>query len=141
MKVATAGDKPAWFSPPAGLTTVIVCRLSGRLPTDGCDDTYPEYFVRGTEPTAYCDLHPTHGIVTKIAGFFGIREDKPPPPPKAVEAPVVPASAADARSNPSADSPTDPPKKKRGFWSKLFGVRKGEKSNSEEERSQSAKPR
>ena len=32
---------------------------------------YTEYFARGTEPTAYCDLHPTRGIMTKLAGVFG----------------------------------------------------------------------
>jgi penicillin-binding protein 1B len=145
MKIATAGAKPAWFSAPAGVTTVVVCRLSGRLPTDGCDDVYPEYFARGTEPTAYCDLHPTRGIVTKIAGFFGIHEERPAPPPRAVEAPVVRASAAAAtRSTPPVERPNDPQKKKRGFWSKIFGLRKGEKSSPEsdrqDERAPSGKP-
>jgi 1A family penicillin-binding protein len=137
MKIATAGAKPVWFTPPAGVTTVVVCRLSGRLPTDGCDDVYPEYFARGTEPTAYCDLHPTRGIVTKVAGFFGMHEERPAPPPRTVEAPVVRASAsatAEDRTNPQVESPSDPPKKKRGFWSKVFGLRKGDKSSSESNR-------
>src|SRR5204863_124099 len=38
MKVATAGDGPEWFTPPPGVTTDTVCRLSGKLATQGCED-------------------------------------------------------------------------------------------------------
>src|SRR3970282_2068042 len=37
MREATKGDKPEWYSPPRGIVGVNVCRLSGRLPNDGCD--------------------------------------------------------------------------------------------------------
>src|SRR6185295_13073513 len=94
MKAATANDKPEWFRAPSGVTTATVCRLSGKLATEGCQDVevvdkdgtlvrrsmvYSEYFDRGTEPTTYCDLHPTHGIMGKLAGMFGT-QDKPAPP-------------------------------------------------------------
>src|SRR4029077_14085548 len=36
MKADTSHDKPAWFPVPAGVTTASVCRLSGKLATDGC---------------------------------------------------------------------------------------------------------
>src|SRR5205823_635183 len=70
MKTATKGEKPEWFTPPAGITTATVCRLSGKLAGEGCQDVevvardgtlerrsmiYTEYFVRGTEPTTVCD--------------------------------------------------------------------------------------
>src|SRR3954469_2619989 len=95
MKAATHGDKPDWFAPPSGVTSARVCRLSGLLATDGCQDVqvigntgqlerksmvYTEYFARGTEPTTYCDQHPTHGIMTKLAGIFGGGDDRPAPP-------------------------------------------------------------
>ena len=41
---------------------------------------YTEYFARGTEPTAYCDQHPTRGIMTKLAGIFGGNDERPAPP-------------------------------------------------------------
>ena len=65
MKRATRGDKPDWFERPANVVGLNVCRMSGKLPTGGCDHVavvnrdgqiekrsmvYTEYFVRGTQP-------------------------------------------------------------------------------------------
>src|SRR5205823_7155718 len=36
MKAATKGDKPEWFTPPPGITTANVCRLSGKLAGEAC---------------------------------------------------------------------------------------------------------
>src|SRR5262249_53788188 len=86
---------------------------------------YTEYFARGTEPTAYCDQHPTRGIMAKVAGVFG-NQDKPAPPhvdePAVAPAPTPTASAEPAPV--STDVPPEAPKKKRGFWSRLFGIGK-----------------
>ena len=94
MKAATANDKPEWFQAPSGVTTASVCRLSGKLATEGCAGrrgrrqgrrarsgsmVYTEYFARGTEPTTYCELHPTHGILGTIAGIFGDAGQPAPP--------------------------------------------------------------
>jgi 1A family penicillin-binding protein len=112
MKVATKGDPPTWFDPPAGVVAVNVCRLSGKLPTEGCEHVdvvddkddgnvtrrsmvYTEYFSRGTEPTALCDLHPTSGLVGTLASTAAIQQ-----------------------------SP-DAPKEKRHFWSAIVSVFKG----------------
>jgi len=44
--------------PQTGLVTVTVCRKSGLLPTDVCDEgTITMNFLEGTQPTRYCDLH------------------------------------------------------------------------------------
>ena len=128
MKTATHDDKPDWFVPPRGVTTANVCRLSGLLATEGCQDVeveardghlerrsmiYTEYFARGTEPTTYCDLHPTRGIMTRVAGLFGVAQDKPAPTATSgIAAPPPPLDIA----------PQPPPKKKRGFWSRVFGI-------------------
>ena len=141
MKAATQGDTPEWVSPPAGITTANVCRLSGKLATEGCQDVevvnksgelehrsmvYTEYFARGTEPTTSCELH-SKSTLSKIAGAFTgqsqaapVRADDP--------GLAVPPSAAAPTSSVStsgtldrADSPPQPPAKKRGFWSRLFG--------------------
>lgn len=85
MKAATSNDKPDWFKPPYGVTTVTVCRISGKLASEGCNHAevvgkdgqvetrsmvYTEYFSRGTEPTEYCDMHPTHRAFGIVAGVF-----------------------------------------------------------------------
>ncbi|TMG79755.1 MAG: PBP1A family penicillin-binding protein, partial [Betaproteobacteria bacterium] len=66
MAAATRADAPDRFTMPATVVPVAVCRMSGKLPTDGCRGAvvydadglptdkpmvYTEYFVRGTEPT------------------------------------------------------------------------------------------
>jgi 1A family penicillin-binding protein len=134
MKTATRNDKPEWLTPPAGVTSARVCRLSGLLATEGCDDVevvgntgqlerksmiYTEYFAKGTEPTAYCDQHPTRGIMTKLAGVFGA--DEHPAPPRAQDTSGPPTAAATAATMPRVEPAPQPPPKKRGFWSRLFG--------------------
>jgi 1A family penicillin-binding protein len=140
MKAATRDDKPEWLTPPQGVTTATVCRISGLVATQGCEDVeveardghlerrsmvYTEYFAQGTQPTTYCDLHPTRGLMTKVAGLFGAEQDKPAPPH--VDDPVV-APVPEATSGSSAtvrvESAPEAPKKKRGFWSRLFGIGK-----------------
>ncbi|MCM3881762.1 MAG: PBP1A family penicillin-binding protein [Vicinamibacterales bacterium] len=143
MKVATRGDKPEWLVPPPDVTTAIVCRLSGKLATESCQDVevvsntgqlerrsmvYTEYFSRGTVPTTYCELHPTQGILAKFAGMFGGAEKPGAPGVDDVFVPVVtPTSGATV----AVETPPQPPeRKKRGFWSKVFGVGKGEATDS-----------
>jgi 1A family penicillin-binding protein len=137
MKAATLHDNPEWLVPPAGVTTARVCRLSGLLATDGCDDVevvgtngklerrsmiYTEYFAKGTAPTAFCDQHPTRGLMTKLAGIFGGSEDRPTPPRVEDTGATAPSATATAGAAPPPEvAPPPPPKKKRGFWSRLFG--------------------
>jgi penicillin-binding protein 1A len=89
MKVATANDKPEWFTPPYGVTTATVCRISGKLAAEGCEHVevvgkdgqvetrsmvYTEYFSRGTEPTEYCEMHSaTEPFGTVVAGVFPVQ--------------------------------------------------------------------
>ena len=84
---------------------------------------YTEYFARGTEPTAFCDLHPTRGIMTKLAGLFG-GSDEQPAPPRIEDTGIAPPTSDGDRTVPRRhveNPPAPPPKKKRGFWSRLFG--------------------
>jgi penicillin-binding protein 1A len=141
MKAATNGDEPAWFRAPATVTSVNVCRLSGKLPVDGCrnvvttaDDgsltvrsmVYTEYFVRGTEPVDFCPVHGAHGFGDVIVGTGGAMP-MPPPPALAAPSPNQPA-APTAAAQPAAAQP-EPQKKKRGFWSRFFGVGKDDKKD------------
>jgi hypothetical protein len=144
MKAATRGDKPEWFRPPSGLTTARVCRLSGQLASDGCEDVdvvdddgsierrsmvYTEYFVVGTEPTSVCNLHPTRGFLGAIATIFKGESVPPPPPVVAADAGLPPTSSAAAHiAEPVVEiAPPPPEPKKRGFWSRVFGF--GRRSN------------
>ena len=136
MKTATRGDKPQWFQPPAGVTTANVCRMTGKLATEGCQDVevvgrdgqlerrsmiYTEYFSRGTEPASSCDLHPPHGIMANLAGLFGGGEDRPVPP-RVEDTGLAPAVVGTTGELPRIqDPPQAPEKKKRGFWGKIFG--------------------
>ncbi len=46
------------FTKPSNIVTAKICRQSGKLATNECKNTYTEYFVSGTVPTA-CDGHVT----------------------------------------------------------------------------------
>jgi membrane carboxypeptidase/penicillin-binding protein len=147
MKSATAGDKPEWFAAPSGVTTATVCRLSGKLATEGCEHVeviddqgrvtrksmvYTEYFARDTEPTTSCDLHQMHGFFGTLASVFR-GEEKPAPPrfedTRKPHAAPAPASATATAGTQAAAEPTEPPKKKRGFWSRVFGRGKDDAKN------------
>jgi len=145
MKTATRDDKPEWFAPPSGITTATVCRVSGKLATEGCQSVdvvdeqgqlerrsmvYTEYFQRGTEPTVYCDLHPTRNAFDKIAVLLGAEQK--PIPPRVEDTGLPPRPGAVASTAGSTPTPTveqPPPKKKRGFWSRVFGLGKNDQSD------------
>jgi membrane carboxypeptidase/penicillin-binding protein len=157
MRAATKGEKPAWFPTPKGLIGVQVCRVSGLLPDAGCSDVevvndagevshrsmvITDYFLRGQSPTSVCPLHPGHGLIGTIAGWFG--KDGPKPVNAAelglptAAAPGVPAETtvqpADTRaSEPAAKAEAEEKPKKRGFWSRVFGRSKDPKKDPKKE--------
>jgi membrane carboxypeptidase/penicillin-binding protein len=129
MKQATAKDAPDTFKLPEGLIPVAVCRLSGQLPNDACDRVITEYFARGTVPTQVCQQHsfftagqfassyPGSTVVT--SGGAGMN-DAAQSVSQTHEAPAVVASQAppDIVMAPENE---EQPKKKRGFWGRIFG--------------------
>lgn len=148
MKTATAGDPPEWFTPPRDLTSVNVCRTTGLLPGDGCStvqsvsDTgefrvrsmvYTEYFRRGTEPRARCPVHAYTYTYTTDAlqtiqpytpgtpATFGAPVPGALPPPPSEVAAEVPVAGT------TGEEPKAEPQKKRGFWSRVFGIGGGKK--------------
>jgi 1A family penicillin-binding protein len=156
MKAATRGNKPEWYAPPSGITTANVCRLSGKLAGDGCEDVevvnrdgsleqrsmvYTEYFVRGSEPRTFCEMHQTGGLMTKVAGLFGTHQDKPAPPrvEEAVPPPEPPAATTGTQPDVQV-APDETPRKKRGFWSRLLGIGKDEDKDKKGEKSGEEKP-
>jgi penicillin-binding protein 1A len=136
MKAATKGDKPDWFAPPSGIVTANVCRLSGKLAAAGCENVevtekdghlvkrsmvYTEYFVRGTEPTTTCLLHSTHSFFGTIASVF--KGDEKPAPVRIEDTGIPPQTATSGVTPEATPAPAaaEQPKKKRGFWSRVFG--------------------
>jgi penicillin-binding protein 1A len=132
MMTATHDDEPDWFRPPSGVTSATICRISGKLATDGCravptaDDNgdltlksmaYTEYFVRGSEPTDYCPLHSGTGYLTFATSGSAPTPVPPPPPSPGTVPPVTTASTAP----PAQPAAKQPAPKKRGFWGRLFG--------------------
>ena len=142
MATATKGDEPDWFSPPQTVTAVKVCRLTGKLPAEGCEhaevvasdgsrqvrsQVYTEYFVRGTEPIDTCPLHGGQGFWRSL---LTAGNSQPSAAPVAVAANTVPASAPEAAAPAVATggeqaavpaAVTEEKPRKRGFWSRLFG--------------------
>jgi penicillin-binding protein 1A len=92
MARATANDRPDWFSPPADVEKVTICRLSGQRATEACrhdwldtgfvqvgltqlpggadrdkpatprSNVYDDYFPYGTAPSEPCDRHGIPGL-------------------------------------------------------------------------------
>jgi 1A family penicillin-binding protein len=160
MKIATSGDKPDQFERPANVIAINVCRVSGKLPNGGCDDVevvtrdgalerrsmiYAEYFVKGTQPTTVCPLHEPLSLLDRLAGVFGKDNHAPALPAGEVglsvppvagttspasKPPVTQPTVTSGQNQPSA--PTEEPKKKRGFWSRVFGIGKDKDKKQEE---------
>jgi 1A family penicillin-binding protein len=141
MKRATRGDKPDWFERPANVVGLNVCRITGKLPTGGCDNVpvvnrdgivetrsmvYTEYFVRGTQPADICSLH-TPSFTERLAGIFGkdagvpVSADAVGLPPPAASTSGTPVNPTVASAEAGKDEKVEEPKKKRGFWSRVFG--------------------
>jgi 1A family penicillin-binding protein len=144
MKAATKGDKPVWLKPPADVISVQICRMSGRRPSSNCGEVdvvsktgeikvrsmiMYEHFVRGTEPYDECPLHSGAGLLSRLGGLF--TGGTSPPPVSAAASPLPehavepPAAAGAVEPGAAPARPTEEePKKKRGFWGRIFGSRK-----------------
>jgi penicillin-binding protein 1A len=161
MKAATKGDKAEWIDRPSNVVGANVCRISGKLPNDGCDQVevlgrdgftesrsmiYTEYFLKGTLPTSVCPLHPNRSFFDRIAGVFGKDSETPPiaaeeagvPPPiaRSTSGTTMPGSIIPA-PRPSDVKPAnrkDEEPKKRGFWSKVFGRGDDDKKKPQEKK-------
>jgi penicillin-binding protein 1A len=163
MKVATRGNKPDWIDRPVNVIGANVCRLSGKIPNGGCDRVdvvardgfvesrsmiYTEYFVRGTQPTSVCPLHPDRSFFERIAGVFGNEPDAVPvgsdeagvpPPPATSTTGILPGTPVLRPVPPKQEKVEEP--KKRGFWSKVFGRGKDDDKKKQEEEKKPQDPK
>jgi len=114
MTEATRGDKPEWFHPPDSVVAADICPESGRLATAGCTDHHRQYFVSGTEPIEYCDVHQP-SLLRKIFGLAPVKAAEPAPIDIS-PAPKTPEPVKEDAKGREAEAPA----KKRGFWSRVF---------------------
>ena len=141
MKQATAHDKADGFKAPAGLTAISVCSQSGKLPGAFCERVITDYFVRGAIPSEVCADHNFYQVdasgqlaATSLAGIG----------PASGQASVQTLEIAPALLDPAlrgnvamtAETPEEP-KKKRGFWGRLFG--RGDDKEKNEDRKETKK--
>ena len=168
MKRATRGDKPDGFARPGNVVGLNVCRISGKLPANGCNHVqvvnrdgisedrsliYTDYFVRGTEPTTECPIHNV-SFGERLAGIFGkdvgtavsVQDAGLPPSATSTSgaASGTPAAtSAAAAESARSEEKVEEGKKKRGFWGRIFG--RGEddekKKKEEEERKREERKR
>ena len=109
------------FPAPSGVVEVTLDKLTNRIATPSCPQDYTVAFIAGTEPKETCDDAFTdhRGVFSKILGL-GAPPVAPPPPTTngaiAAEPNGTPAQNADAQP-----APAQPPPKKKGFFSRLFG--------------------
>jgi penicillin-binding protein 1B len=103
------------FTQPEGVIDVQLDKITNRLATPSCPDTYTIAFVAGTEPHDTCDQ--SGGVQGFFSRMFGGNSEKALPPPTG-----NPQAAAGVQSEEEA-------RKKKSFFGKIVGVFKGESSS------------
>ena len=102
------------FSQPSGVVDVQLDKATNRLATSNCPDDYVSAFVAGTEPRDTCDEQAgMKGFLSKIFGGNS--------------KPVMPQ--AQQQANGAEPNIVEDPKKKKGFFGKIAGIFKDDKSS------------
>jgi penicillin-binding protein 1A len=166
MREATKGDGDDWYKTPPGVVTANVCRLSGKRPASGCygsyvqaadgsytvtSSVYTEYFAKGTVPNDTCPLHTyrpsfegrTADAWSGDATGSGTPSVAPASPAGASSVeraePAAQVSARESDDN-RAEAGKEPEKKKRGFWSRVFGIGKDKDKGKDDEKKKEPRP-
>ena len=105
------------FSQPSGVVDVQLDKSTNRLATPSCPETYTAAFVAGTEPRETCDQ--TSGVGGFFSHLLGLGDKPLPPPPPGTQ-------AAGSEEQTSSDAE----KKKKGFFGKIVGIFKEDKTSS-----------
>jgi penicillin-binding protein 1B len=118
------------FVPPTGVVQVTLDKVTNLLADASCTDNYTAFFLDGTQPKDTCD----HSIGEQQKVFQQILQPGEKPinsvtGPAAPASPLEPASPPQQTANTNgaqglAPQPEPAPKKKRGFFSRLFGSAK-----------------
>lgn len=108
------------FQVPDGVVSAEVDPDTGQLATSACPKPQSEYYLVGTQPTAFCALH--MGGSTQIASW-----DTTTPVPTTLPnlTPQPPGVLASESANPDLNTPGQPaekPKEKKGFFDKFRSI-------------------
>jgi penicillin-binding protein 1B len=111
------------FTAPSGVVEVTLDKVTNRLATASCPQTYTVAFIAGTEPKETCDqaAGDHRGFFTKIFGLGSPPVAQPPPTTNGVVQPAPGGTPVQGASSQPAPGQPPPPKKKRGFFGHLFG--------------------
>ena len=163
MRDATRGHKAEWLERPKDIIGVAICRVSGKLATEGCragEITYDDfgnpvqrsfvvtqYVRKGVAPREYCDLHGGYHVP-------GLPVDPSAPPvsiapPAGVPDPSAPVAPPPGTPDPNPPAAGEPPagtagragqppatQERPGFWRRIFrgNAKTPEQIKAEEER-------
>jgi len=100
------------FAQPTGVVDVQLDKATNRLATPTCPDDYTAAFVVGTEPRDTCDQQT--GVGGLFSRFFGGGQKVLPPP----------TNSANGQDPQAPDA-----QKKKGFFGKIAGIFKDDKSS------------
>src|SRR5262249_19677108 len=101
------------FSQPSGVVDVQLDKITNRLATSSCPETYTAAFVAGTEPHNTCDQGT--GIRGFFSRIFGSGGEKALPP------------SPEGQNGAEVAGQEEPSKKKKGFFGKIAGIFKDDK--------------
>ena len=116
------------FVQPEGVVDVQLDKITNRLATPSCPDTYTIAFVAGTEPHDTCDQSGVQGFFSRI---FGTNSEKPLPPP---------GTNGNQQATGGVQSEQDAAKKKKGFFGKIADVFKGDSGSHDKNTPPPSKP-
>jgi penicillin-binding protein 1B len=140
------------FDPPPGIVEQSIDPQTGQLATPSCPRMMTEYFIAGTEPHQYCQLHggglAQSGPASWLAHLFGKEsEDSGPRPPDTHQAsPNAPKNGrvtapppAKSANETAPQEQVKQPEKKKGLFDKIFGIFGADKQP-EEKQPDTSKP-
>ncbi len=131
------------FVPPPGVIQVQLDDTTNLLADASCPNDWTAAFLDGTQPTDTCDhsMGDQRNIFQKIFGFGERPVGPAPPAPHVAQQPAkqpnkaAPAQPAQAQNQP-AEQDQNQKKKKRGFWSRLFGRKDNNKPQNDQNQPQ-----
>ena len=106
------------FSQPQGVVDVRLDKITNRLATPSCPDTYTIAFVAGTEPHDTCDQ--SGGVQGFFSRIFGGNSERALPPS---------ADGGNQQTAGGVQPDGDPAKKKKSFFGKIADAFKGDGSH------------
>ena len=131
------------FDPPAGIMQEAVDPQSGELATPSCPQVANEYFIVGSEPTQYCQLHGGQNAQNGqgwLTHLFGKEQNSSAPPTPTVntsgeplggsqkQRPKSTQTAKPGQKPGESETPSaEEPEKKKGLLDRIFGIFGGSK--------------